>query len=256
MKDWWSTTPAGQGETLGTNSNAGGAHLSLRRLLTESLLAARRTVLLPFHRVKNLVEAQQLDMPDLSALCWRNTSTHAFRNWLTGHGLQGVPERALLTRLVALSDRASREYEDARECLEQFIARPKNGPPYTLLVFEASDHLEASISALHRAALHAEVLKRLPSVPKITRPELLSNGEIAEIRFLRDATEHLERDLLAGKVAIGANVLIAPGADGFEFGGKEVRYARLAQWITKLIRLAERLVEHDPHERDRSLSPV
>lgn len=188
--------------------------------------------------------AESVDMPDLSGLLYRNTMTHAFRNWLSGQGLDTLPARPLLTNLVRLVDKAMFEYEQARECLNTYVSRPANESQYTLLYFRAVDHLESCVNALHRAVLFAEQLKRDQAVPKIEKAELLSSAEVAEVNALRDASEHLDEQVAAGKLD---PVMPVPWPDAVEFAGREVTYKTLARWLTKLQKLAERFVEHDPH---------
>jgi hypothetical protein len=202
----------------------------------------------------HLASAKQVDMPDLSGLCGRAVATMALRNWLTGHGLEGKPARSILKRFVDLSDRSCREYESARTCLEAYVARAGNDWG-VMLVFEASGHLEQAVTALHKSARHAEALKRMPGVPKITKQELLSSTEVAEIRRIRDAAEHFDENLLNGLVPEDMAILVAPGPKVFEFSGIEVAYTSLARWITKMLALSERFVEHDPYARQRPTIP-
>ena len=42
--------------------------------------------------------------------------------------------------------------------------------------------------------------------------------------------------------------------EGFEFRGHRISYGRLAQWLTRLSELAERLVTHDPRSAGRSVT--
>lgn len=201
--------------------------------------------------MQSIVSAETLNAPDLSKHCGRNTEIAVRRNYFTGHGLQERPARPLLTRLIALTDRSCRQYEAARACLSTYVEREGNEWRYTAFIFEASDHLEIAIVALDGAVRHAHALRRQPGVPEVPSSEFLSGHATTRISRLRNAAEHFDKDLASGRTPKDAAVLVVPHAEGFEFADCEVLYDCLAGWITKMVRLAGRYVDHDPYAGQR-----
>lgn len=96
--------------------------------------------------------------------------------------------------------------------------------------------------ALHRAILYLERLRRLgfrqtdglPFVPRPRDLEVLSDDVRARVRRLRDASEHLDADIIEGRLPHDAEVGIHLSWDAGQLAGISIRYNELVDWIGQL----------------------
>jgi hypothetical protein len=185
-----------------------------------------------------LIGAGTVDMPDLSGLVGKHMSRLMIFA-LTGGGFP-PPARYYFNTLALMTDRAAYSYECARANLSK-AAQPRLAgeiPMHEIL--RGSDYLEFAINAIMRAQLLGERLRRAPGDPRIARSELLSNGELSQVRQLR----HFAERVLAGEVGETgtSGVVYRTLSDRIEFAGQSVTYETIADWIKRFDSLESRLL--------------
>lgn len=180
-------------------------------------------------------------MPDLAHLDSKNSLNAMLNVVLGGRGIVGHPGQGLLTIYVRMMDKAILEYEAARATFTEWVTTPNN---VMSPLFRTIDHLETCVDSLHRASVFAERLRHLQSAPAIDRVRLPQDRERDQIRRARDAIQHADKDILAGRTGepAGQSATLFPLQDRFEVGGEEVAYASLARWIEKYHAVVSELI--------------
>ena len=145
--------------------------------------------------------------------------------------------------LVRLTDKALREYEQAREMLLAFTRDQNRISNY----FRAIDHLENCVSATHRASLQAEVVR-----PRLGRSLALTGHQKDRLVEIRDVIEHMD-DRLTGKlpawkknalvIGPGEPTMLMPLDRRVQIGSYKLTYRDLASCISKLYRLVMEIRE-------------
>lgn len=108
--------------------------------------------------------------------------------------------------------------------------------------YRAQDHFESCVQSLHRAMEYLEHLRRFgykrgdgtPFIPKPRELEVLRDSIRDQVRDMRDAVEHLDRDILEGRLGETVKVGIHLGWERASLGGLTLGYADVARWITQL----------------------
>jgi hypothetical protein len=139
---------------------------------------------------------------------------------------------------VRLVEKAILEYQASREKLVLFMVGGGEYDNYC----RAQDHLESSVQSLHRAILYLEQLRRLglrqadgsPFIPKPRELGVLRNDVKTRVRDLRDACEHLDKDIVDGTISPDADVAIHLGWEGADLAGLRISYAELAKCIEQI----------------------
>lgn len=183
------------------------------------------------------VEIVQANMPSLAHLETSLRSKRELGNILGVHGPQTPRGRQIADGFVRLVEKTTLEYRQSREGLIAFL---KDG---TLdHYFRAQDYFESSIQSLHRAILYLDRLRALglrqrdgsPFVPRPRDLEVLRDDVKTRVRELRDLAEHLDKDIVGGRLPVDAEVAIHLGRDAACLGMTEIVYVDLARWIEQL----------------------
>lgn len=134
-------------------------------------------------------------------------------------------------------EKAVLEYQEARTKHITFVADGLADEMY-----RAQDHFESCIHSLHRAILYIERLRNMgyrradgePFIPRPRDLEVLRDYVKARVREMRDAAEHLDNDILDGKLLEGATVGTHLGWDKASLGELQLGFADVARWIEQL----------------------
>ena len=106
------------------------------------------------------------------------------------------------------------------------------------------------IDNVKRAIAH---LKELRSDPKIPQPikallprgiKVLSRSVEVPITGMRNAIQHLENRIKKGEIADGQSLALLPSENELELGVHRIPYANLAEWLTELHALSDRLAHY------------
>jgi hypothetical protein len=136
------------------------------------------------------------------------------------------------------------EYEESRTKLIAFLADGTADHEH-----RAQDHFESCVQSLHRAMEYFERLRQFgyksgdgtPFIPRARELEVLRDHIRAQVRDMRDAVEHLDRDILNDQLPEDAMVGIHLGWEKATLGAFALHYADVARWITQLHEFAARL---------------
>jgi len=142
---------------------------------------------------------------------------------------------------VRLVEKAVLEYQEART---KHIAFTANG--FLDDLHRAQDHFESCVQSVHRAILYLERLRSLgyrkadgeSFIPRPRDLEVLRDHVKTRVREMRDAAEHLDNDILDGKLSESTTVGIHLGWDKASLGELQLSFADVARWIEQLHELA------------------
>jgi len=138
---------------------------------------------------------------------------------------------------VRLVEKTLLEYQQSRERLIRFL---KEGDIDDY--FRAQDCFESGVHSLHRAILYLDRLRALglrqrdgsPFVPRPRDLEVLTNPVKERVRKLRDLAEHLDKDIVSGRLPLEADIAIHLGWNKACLGTAEIAYVDLARWVEQL----------------------
>lgn len=156
-------------------------------------------------------------------------------------GVHGPPTprgKQIADGYVRLVEKTITEYQASRERFVLFMGGDGAFDNYC----RAQDHLESCVQSLHRAILYLERLRRLgirqtdgsPFVPRPRELEVLRDDVKARVRDLRDACEHIDKDIIDGKISADADVAIHLGWEGVALAETRITYVQLAGWIEQI----------------------
>jgi hypothetical protein len=190
------------------------------------------------------------NIPDLSDISSRSTSL-AMRRIFTSSGPKRREPYALVMNFVRLVDLAVNEYKSGRLAILEFA----NGNEALRLgsAIRSSAHFEVCIDALKRAINHLKAIRGNPTVSQNLKDLLprrigLISGKVeSKVTDMRDAIQHLERDIQKGKIIEGQSLALQPTRDDLQLGSLNLRYVELAEWITEAHTLSGTLIGY--HER-------
>lgn len=152
-----------------------------------------------------------------------------FHDSLTGDRGRQYQDRALMTNLARLVDRAIALYISGSSYIDEWLA----AQPSTNVTgfFRAVSTFEQCVTCTHRASLHAgELAKR-----GIIDPSLLKIDP--RIKEIRDAMEHFDDRILGRRqppVQFGDPTFLAPADNGLVLGKHVLPYSGLADTLTSL----------------------
>lgn len=106
----------------------------------------------------------------------------------------------------------------------------------------SQDHIESCIQSLHRAICYLERLRRLgfrqadgsSFIPKPREIEVLRDEVKDRVRNLRDACEHLDKDIIEGRLHVDGDIAIHLGWEGADLSGINILYSELGRWIEQI----------------------
>lgn len=156
-------------------------------------------------------------------------------------GIHGPPEpraKQISDGYVRLVEKTIIDYQEARNKLFLFMAGSGEFDNYC----RAQDFIESSVQSLHRAILYLDKLRRFgfygadgsPFVPKTRELAVLRDDAKARVRKLRDACEHLDKDIIGGKIFPNSDVAIHLGWEAVDLCGITISYVDLAKWMKQL----------------------
>lgn len=113
----------------------------------------------------------------------------------------------------------------------------------------AQDQAESCVNSLHRAIKLLDRLRSLgftlpdgqPYVPRARDLAILREANRKKVRDLRDAQEHIDSDVLGGRLPPDSDVTIRPMWDKLSLHGKELSYAEIAENVRQLHKFAAEL---------------
>ena len=181
------------------------------------------------------------NMPSLQHLEVSLRSKRDIGKLLGVHAQPSGRERQIADGYVRLVEKAVLEYQESRTKLIAFLANGMADDEH-----RAQDHFESCIQSLHKAILYLERLRRkgyeradgTPFIPRPKEVEVLRDSIKSQIRKMRDAVEHLDSDILEGKLPETAIVGIHLGWDKASLGNLQLQYIDVAKWIEQLHKFA------------------
>lgn len=159
-------------------------------------------------------------------------------------GVHGPPSQRglqIADGYVRLVEKTLIEYESARKEMISFMSDGKLDS-----YFRAQDHIETCLQSLHRAIIYLDRLRRMglrradgvPFVPKPRDLQVLNEGVRSRVRDIRDACEHLDEDIINGRIPKDAEVAIHLGWECAKLADYEICYEEISKWITQLHQFA------------------
>jgi len=183
------------------------------------------------------------EMPDLSKLNDMVMLALMLNRALRGGGPKDHISYALVANFIRFADQTLQEYKAARNALLEYINRPNNnvfGP-----LFRAIGHCEICLISLNRSINFAKRIQQNRNTLQIPRNLSVLSGAVTErIRNFRNAIEHLDKDILNGKIQKGEPVSLLVNSDSIELLGEEIYFKEIAVWIQELNSLASTLGTH------------
>lgn len=182
-------------------------------------------------------------MPNLVLDCSLRAKRHTGKI-LGVHGPYDAKGQLIADGLVRLVDKSVIEYQQARDELIKFFP-----DGYLFRYHRAQDHFETFVQCLHRAITYLDRLRARgysgpdgePLVPRPREIEVLRDSTKASVRAFRDLLEHLDGDILAGKIDAAEDVGPWLGTDSARIGDATLAYADLARWCSQLHSIAGQL---------------
>lgn len=180
---------------------------------------------------------EQLNMPSLADLDASLRGKRLIGRIMGIHGPPTARGLQIADGYVRLLEKTVLEYEAARRELLSFF-HEKVLDNY----LRAQDHFETCIQSLHRAILYLNRLRGLgfrgpDGTAFIPRPRdltVLSEAVIKRVRVFRDASEHLDEDIISSRIPEDAEVAIHLGWNNASLVGFTISYEEIAKWIRQL----------------------
>jgi len=184
---------------------------------------------------------KQCLMPDLSSLDHPVMGNYTL-NVVFGHAR--ITDRVAKMHVVSfirMIDKALREYEEARVCLERYVQRKES----LLAVVRTTDHLETCINAIVRAFKHLDRIRRDKASPQVPRQfwGALRSQE-AKIRDIRGCVEHMDEDISTVAEGQAIALTVTAQGDAAEVGGCRLSFSSLARTIKQLHAWASKLAQY------------
>jgi len=184
---------------------------------------------------------KKLQMPSLSDLDASLRGKRELGRILGVHGPSTPRGLQIADGYVRLVEKTIIEYESSRREMLSFMAGGVLDS-----YFRAQDHFETCLQALHRAIIFLDRLRRLgirradgtPFVPRPRDLEVLNEGVRSRVRDIRDACEHLDEDIINGRIPEDAEVAIHLGWECAKLADKEICYHEISKWIIQLHQFA------------------
>ena len=140
--------------------------------------------------------------------------------------------RQIADGYVRLVEKVVLEYQESRTNLVTFLATGTADHEY-----RAQDHFESCVQSLHRAMEYLEQLRRFgykrsdgtPFIPKPRELQVLRDSTRTQVRDMRDAVEHLDKDILEGRLSETAKVGIHLGWEKASLGSLTLGYTDVAR---------------------------
>src|SRR4030042_2479537 len=183
----------------------------------------------------------EVHMPSLSELETGLRGKRLLGRILGVHGPPSQRGLQIADGYVRLVEKTLIEYESARKAMISFMSNG-NFDSYC----RAQDHIETCLQSLHRAIIYLYRLRRMglrradgmPFVPRPRDLQVLTDDVRSRVRGMRDACEHLDEDIINGRINENAEVAIHLGWECAKLAAYEIFYEEMSKWITQLHQFA------------------
>ena len=208
----------------------------------EMLLARSLFADVKQYSIKDMTEIKnELQMPSLSELDVSLRGKRLLGRIMGVHGPPSLRGLQIADGYVRLVEKTIIEYESARREMLSFMA---DGVLDNY--FRAQDHFETCLHALHRTIIYLDRLRRLgfcradgrPFVPRPRDLTVLNDPIRSQVRDFRDSCEHLDKDIINGKIPEDAEVAVHLGWNFAKLADKEICYHEISRWIKQLHQFA------------------
>ncbi len=163
-------------------------------------------------------------------------------------GIEDQTASSFLHNFLMVTDKALREYNEARELLIQYVASANK----TMLLVEAFGRFETCINSIRRCLRYVDKMARHPCSPVIDRTlkRLLGSYE-STIKPLRDAIEHMDEDILSGETPRGIPraLMITRDGEGLQIARHRLSFTEVSAILRQLHSLATKLSRYREQER-------
>jgi hypothetical protein len=214
-------------------------HSSRRRFAARLNSGVRHTPPMVASENSDGIARVEAEMPpldlDMTLRCKRELG-----HLLGVHGPHEPCGKMIADGLVRLVDKCGLEYVAARAMLLEFLAHGT-----VMHYHRAQDHFESCVQALHRGINYLERLRALGysnnGVPLVARPrdlEVIREVTKSAVRQFRDFLEHIEDDIIQGRVPSDSNAFIHLGWSSASINGATLAYADVARWVSQLHEIA------------------
>ena len=180
-----------------------------------------------------------LKIPDLSDL--RNLSVwFAVTRLLLASGPKSYAQYALVVNYICLIDLAVDEYQDGRELA---LSDLEHGEIIGVMI-RAAGYFEACISNVKRALNHLKVIRSQKDFPPdlkngLPRTLKVLRGNVEnKITNIRNAIQHLERDIENLNVTQDDPICLILESDQLLLGGYSISYQELSEWLKEFHKCA------------------
>lgn len=191
------------------------------------------------------------EMPDLSELSSASSIDSALNRMFSGGGSKDPVSHALQINFNRMVDMLVENYEAARRY--QTIASTRDGSVPLHALITAIGLFENCITTALRAISFARRLKNHTRGRMISKQSVLSDSVGDRIRELRNAIEHLDRDLASGNWVKWHAYCLIPKEDHIILGEQRIDYLELAGWITQLHGIAQETAQYKESQDETKL---
>lgn len=176
------------------------------------------------------------ELPELAGLHTKVTLNYLLNTFFRGRGPRKLRTSILVRRFIILVDQVVHEYGLARERLTEYHTTSAH---VLSPLLRASGHVENCLNALRRALRFAKAIRRDrdgPPVPKAVAAIL----QIAYDRVtpLRNAAEHMDELILAGKLPDGAAMVPVLQNGQIELAEATIEFGELRTWVVAVHNVA------------------
>ena len=182
-----------------------------------------------------------LKIPDLSDLSKVSLYFTTHRTFFAS-GPESYAQYALVANYIRLVDLAVAEYQDGRERAFRYW-EPSESLALSAMI-RASGYFEDCLSNVKRAINHLKVIRSYKDFPqdlKDTLPrqlKVLRGDAEKKITNIRDAIQHLEKDVENLNVKQGNPICLMLEFERLMLGDYSISYQEISEWLKELHRCA------------------
>lgn len=176
-----------------------------------------------------------------------NSQKFAVRHYFQGAYPERFKTRALLMNFVRLVDLSIYCYGRGSELLKGFAAASDPMHPNLWPHIQAAYYFEFCIDKLLQALKFLRAIKKDRDAPKTLQTKMRRDLGVlkseSRIREFRNCLQHLESDVISGKIAYNQPVALYPQEDNIEVASYSISYSDLASWLRELSRISTLITE-------------
>jgi len=183
-----------------------------------------------------------LKIPDLSDLS-KVSLSFAFSRIFLASGPESYAQYALVMNYIRLVDLAVAEYQEGRELALRYWE-----PGQSLgAMIRASGYFEACLSNVKRSLNHLKVIRSYKDFPPELKGRLprqlkvLRGSAEKQITAIRDAIQHLERDIQNLDVKQDNPICLMLEFEQLMLGNYSISYQELSEWLKELHQCATKI---------------